>query len=193
MVTNATREQTAAIVALRETMVRIEERAIKKEYDMGATNTKPAGMIDRATAFAGAMGADKMALRAAARQIIKTVKQPLAAGLATRLKGGKPREFTRSIAAFLDTPLGNAGLSLFLGGMVKVFPGVPDAYREALSEEFIVEGGAVAVDFAADIFMGPIRDALSGGVALLANPGSALPASDPTIGVTYVTDDRVVV
>ena len=77
--------------------------------------------------------------------------------------------------------------------MVKVFPGVPDAYREALSEEFIVEGGAVAVDFAADIFMGPIRDALSGGVALLANPGSALPASDPTIGVTYVTDDRVVV
>lgn len=170
MVADAMNRQAEAVVKLQE----ILERQRSNEIIMARenTDTKTTGLIDRATATATALGADKMALRAAARQILKAVKQPLAAGLATRLKGNKPREFTRSIAAFLDTPLGESALSLCLGGVVRVFPGVPEAYRDSLSEEFTVSGGANALDFVADIFMGPIRDALAGGVALLAAPSA---------------------
>lgn len=182
MVVGATEKQTAAMLSLRKTIKRF------KESNMATTQVPTAGLIDRVTTTANALGFNEMALRATARQIVKLVKAPLAAGLAARFRSGKSRgEFARTVTTFLGTDLGDAGLSVLLGGIVRVAPGVPEVYREALSRELIIGGGAVAVDFVVDIVMGPVREALSGAANLLADPGvSATMASGGGIRVGEV-------
>ena len=196
MLTAASKEQTAAIVALREAMVRIEERAITmaREHDMGTTTTtvqKNESIIDRASAVAAAVGVNDMALRAAARQIRKLAKAPLVAGLKARLSVKNPREFTRAVTAFLDSELGDAALSVALGGIIRYAPFVPEEYRDRLSHELVVDGGAAALDFAAEIVMAPVRDALAGASGLLANPNVANALRDGGIKVENVSAEKV--
>lgn len=196
MVASATKEQTAAIVALQQTMARLEERAITmaREHDMGTTATtvqKNESIIDRASAVAAAVGVNDMALRAAARQIRKLAKAPLVAGLKARLSVKNPREFTRAVTAFLDSELGDAALSVALGGIIRYAPFVPEEYRDRLSHELVVDGGAAAFDFAAEIVMAPVRDALAGASGLLANPNVANALRDGGIKVENVSAEKV--
>lgn len=183
MIADATDRQTAAMTSLHRTIEEFKERQIM------ATNQTPAaspGIIDRTVSAATAIGLDDMTLRMTARQIRKLAKAPLTAGLAARLKVAKPREFTRAVTAFLNSDLGDAALSVVLGGIVRYAPFVPEKYRESLSRELVVDGGAAVLDFAADIVMGPVRDALSGASSLLADPNVASALRDGGIKVESV-------
>lgn len=185
MVTTATREQTAAIVALRETMVRIEKRAMAME----TKTQKDDGIIGRASAVASAVGANDMAMRAAARQIRKLAKAPLVAGLKARLGVKNPREFTRAVTAFLNSDLGDAALSVALGGIIRYAPFVPEGLRDNLSRELVIDGGAAVLDFAADIVMGPVREVLAGASSILADPNVAAALRDGGIKVDSVVTE----
>lgn len=196
MLADAANRQTAAIVALHETMARIERRSIemaREHTDMGTTAQKSDSIIDRASAVATAVGVNDMALRAAARQIRKLAKAPLIAGLKARLGVKNPREFTRAVTAFLDSDLGDAALSVTLGGIIRYAPFVPEEYRDRLSHELVVDGGAAALDFAAEIVMAPVRDALAGASGLLANPNVSAALRDGGIRVENVTAEKVTV
>ncbi len=165
----------------------------REHTDMGTTAQKSDSIIDRASAVATAVGVNDMALRAAARQIRKLAKAPLIAGLKARLGVKNPREFTRAVTAFLDSDLGDAALSVTLGGIIRYAPFVPEEYRDRLSHELVVDGGAAALDFAAEIVMAPVRDALAGASGLLANPNVSAALRDGGIRVESVTAEKATV
>lgn len=171
MVVGASEKQTTAIESLRSIIEQERKQIMAREHTEAAPATRAAPTLtERASTVASAIGLDEMAALATARQLVKLAKAPLVAGLAARLKVAKPREFTRAVRAFLDSELGHASLSVALGGIMRYAPFVPEQYRETLSHAMVVDGGATALDFAADILMGPVREALGNAVGVLADP-----------------------
>lgn len=107
--------------------------------------------------------AQEAAVRTAASQFVKGLRVPLARALS---KGSADESAQAKIADALDSPLGDAIVSLLLGVGLEHLPlpigsGVQGVVRQ-LSAELRVRGASIAADQAADLVMGPLREALGG-------------------------------
>lgn len=105
------------------------------------------------------------AWRIAGAQLVKLTREPLVAALSRNLGPGDEALRAR-IAMFLDTELGTAMvtavLSIALSAMPAIpLPGVGANAVPRLAQELRVKAMADAADFAADLFMGPLRESLS--------------------------------
>ncbi len=105
------------------------------------------------------------AWRIAGTQLVKLTREPLVAALSRNLGPGDEALRAR-IAAFLDTELGTAlvtaMLSLGLSAMPAMsLPGVGANAVPRLAQELRIKAMADAADFAADLFMGPLRESLA--------------------------------
>lgn len=105
------------------------------------------------------------AWRIAGAQLVKLTREPLVAALARNLGPGDEALRAR-IAAFLDTELGLAMITAVLSMGLSAMPAInlPGAGQHAvprLAQELRVKAMADAADFAADLFMGPLRESLS--------------------------------
>ena len=123
-----------------------------------------------------------MALRAGAKQAVKLVQTPLVTALAAKMAPGD-EAMRQKIALFLATDVGEAVIGLMLSLATQVGAGKiakdPSHVKLLgdLSRELYLESGAKAMDFVADIAMGPVREGmgvmigmLDSGVAMTALP-----------------------
>ncbi len=118
------------------------------------------------------------AWRIAGAQLVKLTREPLVAALSRNLGPGDEALRAR-IAMFLDTELGTAMVTAVLSIALSAMPAIPLPGAGAnavprLAQELRVKAMADAADFAADLFMGPLRESLSMFIltAGVAQPGS---------------------
>ncbi len=171
----AFQSNTEAMVAIRKQIRR--NRNLTMKNDTPAAQPPTSGFLDRVSSMAADIGVDDMAVRAVARQMLKLVKEPVIAALAAR---SDTSQFVGTAKAFLGTEFGDAALSLVMSAAVRYIPVVPQAWREPLAREFVVEGGASVLDTLADVFAAPIRNAFSNAAGTLANPNIFPPRSSAT-------------
>lgn len=105
------------------------------------------------------------AWRIAGAQLVKLTREPLVAALSRNLGPGDEALRAR-IAMFLDTELGTAMVTAVLSIALSAMPAIPLPGAGAnavprLAQELRVKAMADAADFAADLFMGPLRESLS--------------------------------
>lgn len=132
---------------------------------------KTGSFADRAMGVGMSIGLDRMGLRSGATLAVNLARKPLLAALRARMgKGREVGQIIRTAEAMMQTDLGDGAMRLVLSGAVRVVPGIPDAVRGALADEFLVSGGSKFIDVVVDIFAGPVIAAISGGVAVLADP-----------------------
>jgi len=160
---------------LDEMVERYSRHTIEKETGTMSTTEEKTNvtLADRAMSMGLGLGIDRMGLRSGATLAVNLARKPLLAALRARMGKGKGREvgqFIRTAEAALQTDLGDGALRLVLSGAVRVVPGVPENVRAALADEFLVSGGSRFIDVVVDIFAGPVITAISGGVAVLADP-----------------------
>ncbi len=124
------------------------------------------------------------AWRIATNQLVKLTREPIVAALSRSLGPGDEALRGR-IAAFLDTELGTAALTALLSVGLSAMPAMPLPGVGAgavprLAQELRVKAMADAADFAADLFMGPLRESLAMLILTAgAAPSAALDASNP--------------
>lgn len=137
------------------------------------------------------------AWRTGAGQFVKLARDPLTAMLSRHLGPGD-ESLRGRIAAFLETKLGTALVSALLSAGLSALPngasrmiGLSPAQLARLTQELRVGAMAGAGDVAADLFMGPLRQALvsmieTGGLKLPELPATATtdtaPAADLNAG-----------
>lgn len=101
---------------------------------------------------------NKASYRVVATQIIKTAKAPLVSALTT----GQRKATTKLIGEFFDTPPGNAIISMMISlGLDNLPIDTMQEQRAKLAEEMRIAAYSDAGNFAADILLNPLREALS--------------------------------
>lgn len=118
------------------------------------------------------------AWRIAGAQLVKLTREPLVAALSRNLGPGDEALRAR-IAMFLDTELGTAMVTAVLSIALSAMPAIPLPGAGAnavprLAQELRVKAMADAADFAADLFMGPLRESLSMFILTAGSSGAAL-------------------
>lgn len=131
------------------------------------------------------------AWRTGAGQFVKLARDPLAA-LISRHLGPGDESLRGRIAAFLETELGTALVSALLSASLSALPngasrmiGLSPAQLARLTQELRVGAMAGAGDVAADLFMGPLRQAL---VSMIETGGLKLPELPATTDTAPATD-----
>lgn len=137
------------------------------------------------------------AWRTAASQIVKLVRDPLAALLCRHLGTDDPAMRAR-VAAFLQTELGTAILASLLSLALAALPAPAGSQAERvngrIARELRVKAMADAGDVIAELLMGPLRDVMSlylSGVPEMSAP-AALPEATRASVATVVSDEAKV-
>jgi len=101
--------------------------------------------------------AKEAARRTAANQLLKTVKTPLIKALSAKFGN------EAMVAAFLETPIGEAVLGMTLAVALGLVPveGAKTSAVHALAEEVRIQSATKVTDLLADVLLDPLRNVLS--------------------------------
>ena len=133
----------------------------------------------------------RMAVRTASRELVLTVRDPIAAALANALGPGDP-DVQRKVALFMAGPLGkaivgaaaSAGLAAINGRFITKSNHMEIA--EEVADELKIEAGAEVMGIFTGAVMGPVRELMVGTINSIAageEPQIPAPSEQPSAGL----------
>ena len=143
----------------------------------------------------------RMAVRTGARELVLTVRDPLAAALANALGPGDA-DVQRKVALFMSGPLGealvgavaSAGLHVVNGKLITKATQMEIANEVA--DELKIEAGAKVMGIFTGMVMGPVRDIMVGTINSIAakedQPQIAPPMETPAVGLGSGSNEKIV-
>ena len=141
----------------------------------------------------------RMAVRTASRELVLTVRDPIAAALANALGPGDP-EVQRKVALFMAGPLGkaivgaaaSAGLAAINGRFITKSNHMEIA--EEVADELKIEAGAEVMGIFTGAVMGPVRELMVGTINSIAageEPQIPAPSEQPSVGLEAGSSDVI--
>lgn len=141
----------------------------------------------------------RMAVRTASRELVLTVRDPIAAALANALGPGDP-DVQRKVAIFMAGPLGkaivgaaaSAGLAAINGRFITKSNHMEIA--EEVADELKIEAGAEVMGIFTGAVMGPVRELMVDTINSIAageEPQIPAPSEQPSVGLEAGSSDVI--